>query len=359
MNTQQYYGSLSGLRGIGAIWVTLFHIFHQSDNPLISAGYLGVDLFFLLSGFIIAHVHGADFAHGYKVSSHWRFLQLRLVRIYPLHVFVLVLFACFVFTTPEFVERYNNPDRFGFGPFMASLLLVHNWGFGDPTLWNVPTWSLSVEWLAYLAFPFLAIAFSKISARYALLAALLILVLLEIALAITGVPRGGTGKVGLLRIAFEFSAGCFLQRYVSWERRKAHVSIQWAAIGLVSLAVFVPSLQGFAPLGFGLLILTVVLGDSVIAKGLSSRPMAFLGNVSFSLYMTHSPLIQIRNWIVERGFIGKELGLVALLASICVVSVLCWKYVEVPARALGRRKLHKPVAGPDVGGSVVAPRTMV
>lgn len=341
MNSHQYFTSLSGLRGIGAIWVTIFHVFDQSTNPFISVGYLGVDLFFLLSGFIISHVHNADFAHGYRVSTHWRFLQLRLIRIYPLHAFVLFLFACFVFTAPQFVERYDDPDRFGIGAFISTLLLVHNWGFMYPTLWNLPTWSLSAEWLAYLLFPFISIASSRIPYRLSLPAAFLALVAVEAVFFGTGAPRDGIGKIGLLRIAFEFVAGCLLQRYVSGGRRGSPALLPWAAIGLLLVAIYLPSLQFLALFSFGLLILSVVSQQNLLSTFLSSRPMLFLGDISFSLYMCHWPLIQIRNWSVERGYLGEQAALAVLLVSICLGSILCWKYVEVPARALGRRWLDK------------------
>jgi peptidoglycan/LPS O-acetylase OafA/YrhL len=341
---QQYYKSLSGLRGLGAIWVTLFHVFYQSTNHLISVGYLGVDLFFILSGFIISHVHNADFANGYRPAQHWKFLQLRLIRIYPLHVFILFAFALFVFTAPRFVEQHVHPERFGFGPFLASLFLVHNWGFTSTTFWNGPTWSLSAEWLAYLAFPFISVAVGRLNPKYSLLAALVALVSLELILFITMSPRGDMGKVGLLRIGFEFLSGCFIQRYAAWDRRRSTASLEWVALGLLAIAIYIPSLRAFAPISFALLILAVVSGQSIATKLFSSPPMLFLGDVSFSLYMCHWPLIQVRNWSMKQGYMSEGVSLFALLVAICIVTILCWKYVEVPARAFGRQLLRANVS---------------
>jgi peptidoglycan/LPS O-acetylase OafA/YrhL len=342
MITQQhYYKSLSGLRGLGAIWVTLFHVFFQSKSQLLSVGYLGVDLFFLLSGFIISHAHRTDFATGYRLSEHWQFLQLRLIRIYPLHVFVLVLFAIFVFAAPQFIEQHRDPERFGLIPFLSSLFLIHNWGFGAATVWNGPTWSLSAEWLIYLAFPLISIGVSKIKPKYSLLAALLALLALEVILLLAMAPRGDMGRVGLLRITFEFLAGCFVYRYAVWDRRKTTASLEWIGIAMLLIAIYVPSLHSFAPMSFALLILAVASNHSKIALILGSRPLLFLGDISFSLYMCHWPLIQIRNWAITQKYISEADSLEILLITICVSSIFCWKYVEVPARAFGRQLLNK------------------
>lgn len=356
---QQYFKPLSGLRGLGAIWVTLFHVCFQSVNPLISAGYLGVDLFFLLSGFIISHVHRQDFARGYSFAEHRRFLQLRLLRIYPLHVFVLVLFAIFVLTATNFTQQYSHPERFGIAPFLASLFLVHNWGFGQRTVWNGPTWSLSAEWLAYLLFPLMSIAVSKIKPKYSLLTAFLALVTLESILFFTKVPMDGVGKTGLLRIIFEFLAGCLLYRYASFDKRRSTHSLGWLAIGMLVASILVPQFHYFAPISFALLIIAVVSQRGSIERILSSRPLLFLGDVSFSLYMCHGPLIQVRNWAVTQRYVGEHEALAVLVIAICLSAVFCWKYVEVPARKFGRQLMHNKICRAVKIGSIEIPHDSV
>src|ERR1700739_3127098 len=94
---------LTPLRGLAALWVVLFHadviLFFRQFGPLldrdatglISRGYLWVDFFFLLSGFIIAHVYGARLAEPFSAETVWRYLAARFARIYPLHLFTLLL----------------------------------------------------------------------------------------------------------------------------------------------------------------------------------------------------------------------------------------------------------------------------
>lgn len=337
---QQYYSALTGLRGIGAVWVTLFHLLHETDNQVLKSGYLGVDLFFLLSGFIITHVHQADFANGYALRTHFHFLKLRLARIYPLHFVIMVLFGIFAMLAPDFIDRYPHPERFEFDAFIYTLLLVQNWGIGPGTLWNMPTWSLSAEWLAYLLFPFISIQVAKVRPRYALLAALCVLALLELVFLQFG-HREDTGKAGLLRIACEFVAGCLVYRHVRAADGQG-ARLGWIAVVLLGLAVSVPGLYFLASTSFVLLVVAVVSTSSRLGAVLASRPMTLLGDLSFSLYLCHWPLIQVRNWAVDQGYIDAASGLVLLVPAILAGTWICWACVEKPARRLGRRLIAEP-----------------
>lgn len=127
--------------------------------PFIQSGFLGVDLFFILSGTVMYHVHSTDFPH-YRIRSHLAFLKLRFARVYPLHAFCLVAFAIRVCSLPEFTAPYR-PGTFSLSNFTATLLLVNNWGFLPTTMWNGPAWSLSAEGLGYLAFPFITVAIGR------------------------------------------------------------------------------------------------------------------------------------------------------------------------------------------------------
>jgi len=338
---QQYYSALTGLRGIGAVWVTLFHLLHTSANQVIKSGYLGVDLFFLLSGFIITHVHQADFRNGYELRTHFHFLKLRLVRIYPLHFVILVVFGIFAMLAPDFIDRYPHPERFEFGAFIATLFLVQNWGIGPGTLWNMPTWSLSAEWLAYLLFPFISIGVAKLRPRYALVAALCVLALMELVFLHFG-HREDTGKAGLLRIACEFVAGCLVYQHVRAADGRTAPLTGWIAVVLLGVSVSVPGLYFLATTSFVLLVAAVVSGGSRLGAVLASRPMTLLGDLSFSLYLCHWPLIQVRNWAVDKGYIGATPGFIALVPAIVVVTWICWACVEKPARRLGRRLIAEP-----------------
>jgi peptidoglycan/LPS O-acetylase OafA/YrhL len=114
--------ALTGIRGIGAVWVMPYHLF-PGNWPIIGRGYRGVDLFFILSGFILTYVHWKDFDGGYSLSKYRRFLLLRLARIYPLHIIVLIAFGVAVLLLPGFTEN-SRPDYFSASQLVATALLV-------------------------------------------------------------------------------------------------------------------------------------------------------------------------------------------------------------------------------------------
>ena len=220
--------ALTGLRGVGAVWVVSLHLTLGSSIPIVSRGDLGVDLFFILSGFILTRVHMSDFDGGYSIAKFGRFLLLRLARIYPLHLFTLFVFGAIVLALPDFTDRYEHPEYFSWQQFIATALLVQNWRMGLVSAWNSPSWSLSAEWLAYIAFPvsiFLASVprweFKPVVAMAALLA------MMFLCTAAGNPAISVAGAVGLIRMAAEFFAGCLIGQFVMDSRS---ASLPWSTI---------------------------------------------------------------------------------------------------------------------------------
>src|SRR5258705_5569923 len=98
MLRQRDIPALTGLRGVAAFWVVLFHMEWGSSIPIIEKGYLGVDVFFILSGFVLMHVYA-----GFETTDfdYVRFIKARIARIYPLHIFALLLLAVLVICFPS------------------------------------------------------------------------------------------------------------------------------------------------------------------------------------------------------------------------------------------------------------------
>jgi acyltransferase len=116
--------ALTGLRGVAAVWVMLYHMFTGRDIPVVEFGYVGVDIFFVLSGFVLAHVYlrdpGLTTGEGYL-----RFLGVRLARVYPLHVLTLVCLLLITIALPGFTTPFKfSEERFGLLTFIANLFLV-------------------------------------------------------------------------------------------------------------------------------------------------------------------------------------------------------------------------------------------
>src|SRR5688572_11994062 len=149
--------SLTSLRFFAALAVVAFHYMRAfpagagAAAALTAKGYLAVDFFFILSGFILAHVYlPAIEQDAFRARD---FYAKRLARIYPVH-FVTAMVAVVMFAA---AEKMEIPGRdFSFHDLFANLLLVHGWGVSDDLSLNKPSWSISAEWFAYLLFPLLA-----------------------------------------------------------------------------------------------------------------------------------------------------------------------------------------------------------
>ncbi len=221
MATIPDFRALTAIRGVAAWWVVLFHFKEYLPQgvprPIAASGYLAVDLFFELSGFIIA----LNYAHRFQtinVREIIAFLSIRLARIYPLHLFMLILFLA----NPLVILLFRDKSGPEYDPqyFALSLVLLQNWGFTSKVAWNVPAWSISSEWFVYLLFPFMAWCSGR-WVRNRLRAAgagLALLFVLAIFFASTSGNLGeGVPYTGLTRCVLEFSAGIGI--YLFWTYR--------------------------------------------------------------------------------------------------------------------------------------------
>jgi len=357
---QQYFPALTALRGIAALCVVLFHYsvgsfpnLHLTDTTFfVGKSYLFVDLFFALSGFILMHVYGRSFPDGPSRATFGPFLRARLARLYPLH---LVLLGGFVLL--ELVKLAIDGaglDAFGGSHTLAtlpgSLLLLNAAGLYDTITWNGPSWSISAEWIVGLAFPLLVPVVARLRPTGLLLlyvATLAGFVLLSAGpqhdLNLTsdwGVPRcflGFTGGMVLYRVWQDGTPG--------WMATDAAALI--AAAGIV-LAMHLNMRGVFVMPLFGLLILCLAQNKARVGRALGTRPMIFLGEISYAVYLAQILLLDSVHlgWrlatgheIEDAGFSAQQsLGIIALMvAALLPLSILLHRRVEVPARGWLRR----------------------
>jgi peptidoglycan/LPS O-acetylase OafA/YrhL len=342
--------ALTSIRGLAAWWVVLYHVqeFLPPAAPdmlqsVLAHGYLAVDLFFMLSGFVISLNYAGHFAR-LEAGQLRRFLLLRLGRIYPLHLVMLIAFLANPIAIGLFSATGQPGERYAVDYFLLSLLLMQNWGFTHGLAWNIPAWSISTEWFAYLVFPPLAWA-SLRWARDAVGALWLAVLLLLVLAAICAIIGGGLGDrietFGLVRCVLEFAIGVFLQRLhaarpmpVRWEGQLALA----AALGCFAAFAFLPIPDWLVmPLGFALLIHALVCGGHILSAGLDWVPLERIGEISYSTYLCH---YMLKDW-TKFLFIhpGTPLGPVLLgyLVAVALASILLYRWVEVPGRALSRR----------------------
>jgi peptidoglycan/LPS O-acetylase OafA/YrhL len=157
-----YLSNLTPLRGAAALLVAIFH-FEMAIARFVPArttmffekSYLMVDLFFVLSGFIMLHVYGSRFSQGLTKKNIRHFFVARFARTYPLHIFTLLLLVVIV----RYLTNWGNPPIPLEQPrdILPNVFLLQSFGVCHIYNWNIPSWSISAEWGAYLLFPLLAL----------------------------------------------------------------------------------------------------------------------------------------------------------------------------------------------------------
>jgi peptidoglycan/LPS O-acetylase OafA/YrhL len=324
--------ALTGLRGIAAAWVLAYHL------GLAVAGYLGVDLFFVLSGFIIAYNY-ADAGLAADGARYRAFLWRRLARIYPVYLAALLLTLGAVAALAPWGVSLRRSAQFTAEGFWASVFLLQAWALPVPRIWNVAGWSVSAEWAAYLAFPLVAARAARVgSARTAMLAIALLYALLALAMEL--LPLHATLSYGLVRIAVGFTAGVLLHRL--WRLRGSPRDARGvhAVLALVLLVGGSTALE-LSVAKYAAAASVPILGCAVVYGLASSRSRwlcgalaQWLGRISFSLYMVHWPIVQLYRRCAEMtpdAAPRTVVTLAALLTSL-LVAALMYRFVEEPAR---------------------------
>lgn len=293
---------LTALRFPAAFWVMLFHyvtVLPQGgirDWSIIGKGYLAVDFFFILGGFILSHAHGEEII--LKRISFKDFYIKRLARIYPLHFLTLLLYIAGIQIAAhmDLFETYASSlqkykDYMAVHTVANHLMLLHGWWFEANLAFNKPSWSISSEWFAYLLFPVLVLAAFGIKSKNALLLSVIFLGFIWVLspAAVSHPMTELTYNFSILRIVPEFILGmalyCFGRHYALTVRAKA---IFYACISLIIiLSLFPVSPLCFIFL-FGVTIYSAAEMSAQGYEGFFSRWLpVYLGKISYSIYMLH------------------------------------------------------------------------
>ncbi|MEA3003358.1 MAG: hypothetical protein QOH81_2146 [Sphingomonadales bacterium] len=328
--------ALTSIRGIAAWWVVLFHLrlllapwVAPGLIALLDQGNLAVDLFFVLSGFVIALNYGDRLAGDWRATGD--FLFRRFARIYPLHLLILAGFAAYAAAVLLFGSA-RLEDRDG-TYLLASLFLVQNWGFLHRLEWNVPAWSISTEAFAYLLFPFLIRLVAPARLPSWLLAALILLLGLSIPafFAAAGYDfPDAVPQTGLFRCVVQFAMGMLLCRLYRRLRGRHRLSAPLlgaaAACGLA-----------YAWLGLPIVALAwaaLVLGLALARSGMLGNPVAvWLGRISYATYLCHTLALTVFKLLfVEAGRPVPPALLALYLLAILAASALLYHGFERPAQ---------------------------
>ena len=342
--------ALDGLRALAALWVVAFHAtaFTGIAPPVIRHGYLGVDLFFILSGFVLAHVYAPPFARD-RLSFYARYLCRRVARLWPVWLVVLALFAL-----KAEIGRWSGLGggglRIADDPGLWSLyaLLMQSWGWADAERINPPGWSLSYEWAASLLLPVALAAAVRLRSAPACLG-LALACLVAHALYTRGheLPSLHTAAShGGARVAAEFLAGVFLWR--AWHQVNGAfpglLTVTCAALALAAMIAFVPVLwldHLLIVLSAGILV-GAAAGRDALAKVLSRRVPCVIGQASYALYVVHWFVFECLWWVFDRlGLVvGSTVGwlfFAALIGLSLMAAFALHVAIERPARRVLRR----------------------
>lgn len=343
---QEPVRALTAVRGVAAWWVVAFH-FREALPPgtpavirrISDRGYLAVDLFFILSGYVIALNYGHWFAgQAWPGRGYGRFLALRLSRIYPLHVCMLVLFLT-VPLAALFLSHRHAAGDLPWDYFALSFVLMQGWGIVSGPAWNVPAWSISTEWFAYLAFPLLALGIFQVTQTrlrgLVLLAALLLLVCgLTAWLSPSGL--GYTGQFfGLLRCVAEFSIGIGIFRLGGGTPHGPKERAAALVLALLCFALFstvaVPDFL-VMPAGFAALVHGLSDERGRLAAMLRAPALQWFGVVSYSTYLSHYFLKAWVKFVLVRPGISPSLPFAAYILAVLLASAMLYRVVERPGQ---------------------------
>jgi peptidoglycan/LPS O-acetylase OafA/YrhL len=333
-----HYGNLEALRGIAALVVVLHHLSLQpgtflTGNPWLGQGWLFVDLFFVLSGFVIASVHAESSASETAAKG---FLIRRFFRLWPLHLVTLIAALGLDILGGE-------AGKLGYGAmFVLNLTMTQAWGFVPGSVLNGPSWSISVEWAAYLLFAAVCLTSASLRRRLGIMATIGV-ISLTVLLVFRGGSLDGDLSLRLPRCLMSFSLGVLLW---AWSRDRKPLIPRVATIGqaVVAAAMIVvlpctaqiPSLGLAMPLLSAAMIAFMVRDPGSAARVMLDRRVPqWLGRHSYSLYLVHMPLFR---WLSEAGAdeLPRTAWLVLSLAALGLVSAVTYRLVEVPWRDRGR-----------------------
>lgn len=347
---------LTGLRALAALWVVGFHytvgplspLTPHDGAPVLRLGYLAVDLFFMLSGFVIWHVHGAEFRRP-SVTAFRRFLGLRFARLYPVYALAMVLMALVVLLGPPLGDPAFNPRNYQPAQFVVDLAMLQTWGLTDHLNWNYPAWSVSAELFCYMLFPLIAPVINRLEHRTVALAAVAIIgCLAGLYLSVYGrTMNEALGLAALSRAMLEFVEGCLLRRLAD---SRLVAAIPWSlpvlllTVAIAAVANIDTPLADFMPvLAFPLLILAGSNATSPIGRIIAWRPLVAIGAASYSLYLLQAPVEKGARFLAAHIATGHPLTSAAAISSygliLAVLTVSVHRLVEVPARRGLRRRI--------------------
>ncbi|ESY74527.1 hypothetical protein X740_31655 [Mesorhizobium sp. LNHC221B00] len=343
-----YRADIDGLRAIAVVSVVLFH----AGFTKVGGGYVGVDIFFVISGYLITQLIARDLQTG--EFSVWHFYERRIRRIFPALFAMLAVctLACALIFLPDDFRRFGRN-------FVATALFSSNIGFWlktgyfDGETYDQPlihTWSLAVEEQFYILFPIFLVSIWRLGAGN----------VRSLIASLAGISFIAT----IVVMQYDDAAAFYLTPFRAWElllgslmaleafprltKRWQSEVATWAGLLLIAAAVLGYSETTSFP---GIAALLPCIGAALVIHGgreascwvtrlISTRPFVGVGLISYSLYLWHWPLIVLGSYLAIDEL--SSLQSVGLVTASFTLALLSWRYIERPLRVPSR--VSRPVS---------------
>ena len=354
-DTKPHYMILDGLRGVAAIMVVWFHIFEAYAtshlDQKINHGYLAVDFFFILSGFVIGYAYDDP----WKTMTVKDFIKRRVIRLHPMVVMGAVIGAVMFYFQgcPVWDVTKVTVAALLLATFVNALLIpatpgTEIRGLGEMYPLNGPSWSLFFEYIGNILYALIIRKFSTKALAVLVVAAGCGLAAFSIfgpygdicaGFSLTGTEFTG----GFFRLLYAFSAGLLLSRVFRPARVRGAF---WKCSLLVIILLAVPRLGGadrlwmnglYDTICFALFFPLIVYwgASGKITDRYTNRVCKFLGDISYPLYMVHYPFIYLYyGWVKnEELTFGESLpGALAVVVGSILLAYICLKLYDEPVR---------------------------
>ncbi|MGY2005221.1 acyltransferase family protein [Blastococcus sp. SYSU DS1024] len=384
---------LTGIRAVAALWVACFHFrpyllesFPQSWplTPLFNVGHLGVDLFFILSGFILTFTHLDRMTTGWHPRKVLGFLWLRLSRVWPVTVAMLFVYGIYRIAQTWITGDDSYASSLDAWRLLTHVLLIQSWG-AEHHDWNPIDWSISAEWMAYLVFGVLVLFLGRAATSLRTRSLVLLAVAALVPMVVVGMSledgadlawNGDQIAPGIvpLRVLTEFFAGAIVAlvvQRVAASGRRVPLLLRPAVL-VAAIVAIIYLLQKYDPVWrprfgqewgynghslwgstesvivvplFALLIGSLALSRGGVSAALSHRALVWGGQVSFAFYLVHWFFLDLMLFVVDQTDVADDVTSLArrgLVVGALALSVLAgwalFSMVEEPMRK-GMRKM--------------------
>lgn len=357
----KYRSDIDGLRAIAVLSVVAYHL----DHRLAPGGYIGVDIFFVISGYLIGSILIKEFDAG--KFSFARFFERRIRRLFPAY-FVMALATASVswfVLMPEAYRQFGQ-SLFAATIFVSNMLFYKEAGYFDRTSEEKPllhTWSLAVEEQFYIIIPALFALiyfFLKTRARQAVTWFTIGVTIISFALSVLALSWDASAVFYLFPFrAWELAIGVMLATGIAPKISSAQLGNAVSGLGAAMIAGSIifytsatpfPGLAALLPcLGAALVIYAGEGRVTLVGKALSIKPMVAVGLVSYSMYLWHWPVIVLadQGLFTERNLTTTLI----MIAMIGVFTYLSYRFVETPVR---KAKSILPMGRLFVGAGVLS-----